>query len=157
MDFIKTNTLSESQKIQVMDLWNTEYPKKLIHKNMTSFNNYLNNLNEQSHILLIDEKDNIQGWYFDFIRENEKWFAMILSSIMQGKGFGTKLLNKAKLKEKELNGWVIDHNNYKKQNGESYQSPLKFYTKNSFKLINEVRLELETISAVKIKWECAFN
>lgn len=152
MNFIKTNILTKNQKEQIIDLWNNEYPEKLKHQSLESFDIYLRNLNEQSHILLIDNKQRVNGWYFDFIRENEKWFAMILNSELQGKGFGTKLLNEAKRKENELNGWVIDHNYDIKQNGEFYQSPIKFYEKNEFKIINGIRLELDMISAVKIKW-----
>jgi GNAT superfamily N-acetyltransferase len=152
MKFIKTNILNDTQKTQIIELWNNEYPKKLRHESFESFESYLKNLKEQNHILLIDNENFVKGWYADFIRENEKWFAMILNSELQGKGFGTKLLNEAKRKEKELNGWVIDHNNDIKQNGEFYQSPIKFYEKNEFKIINRIRLELDMISAVKIKW-----
>jgi len=106
---------------------------------------------DQYHILLLDDTK-IKGWYFNFIRENEKWFGMILDSDIQGKGFGTKVLNLAKEKESVLNGWVIDHNNDKKQNGEFYKSPLGFYQKNGFEVISNIRLELDKISAVKIKW-----
>ena len=39
---------------------------------------------------------------------------MILDSGQQGKGYGTKLLNEAKMDVKKLNGWVIDHDKDKK-------------------------------------------
>jgi hypothetical protein len=51
-----------------------------------------------------------------------------------------------------LNGWVIDHNNDRKKNGLIYVSPLKFYEKCGFEIQNYMRLELDKISAVKIKW-----
>jgi hypothetical protein len=47
---------------------------------------------------------------------------------------------------------VIDYSKDKKKNGEFYISPIKFYEKNGFKRINSEGLELEKISAVKIKW-----
>jgi len=97
------------------------------------FETYLRNLKGQNHTLLTDDKNDIKGWYFNFIRENEKWFAMILNSELQGKGFGTKLLNEAKRTENELNGWVIDHNNDYKQNGEFYQFRLNFMRKTNLK------------------------
>ncbi|MCL6265746.1 GNAT family N-acetyltransferase [Flagellimonas sp. 2012CJ39-3] len=100
-----------------------------------------------------DASEKIQAWYFDFTRENEKWFAIILSSKVQGKGLGTKILNMAKQKESILNGWVIDHNKDHKRNGQPYKSPLGFYLKHGFKKIPETRLELDHISAVKIKWK----
>ena len=61
-------------------------------------------------------------------------------------------MNKGKEKNSELNGWVIDHNKELKQNKEYYISPIEFYIKNDFRIIAETRLELENISAVKIKW-----
>ena len=153
MQFIKTLKLSKSQKQEICDLWNNEYPEKLNYRNLADFENYLKNLSIQSHIIMVDKDQNIKGWYFDFIRENEKWFAIILDSKFQGKGLGKKMLNLVKEKESELNGWVIDHSNDKKQNGEIYESPLSFYLKNGFEILVKNRLENEKISAVKIKWK----
>jgi hypothetical protein len=51
-----------------------------------------------------------------------------------------------------LNGWVIDHNNDKRKDGLIYISPLKFYEKCGFEIQSDIRLELDNISAVKIKW-----
>ena len=153
MQFIKTSKLSKSQKQEICDLWNNEYPEKLNYRNLADFENYLKNLSIQSHIIMVDKDQNIKGWYFDFIRENEKWFAIILDSKFQGKGLGKKMLNLVKEKESELNGWVIDHSNDKKQNGEIYESPLSFYLKNGFEILVKNRLENEKISAVKIKWK----
>ena len=38
------------------------------------------------------------------------------------------------------------------KSGKPYRSPLDFYIKNGFKVLPEIRLELPSISAVKIKW-----
>lgn len=153
MQFIKTSRLSKSQEQEICDLWNNEYPEKLNYRNVADFTIYLEKLTGQSHIIMVDEDQHIKGWYFDFLRENEKWFAIILDSDCQGKGFGRKILNLAKEKESELNGWVIDHSNDKKKNGDRYESPLSFYLKNGFELLKQSRLEDERISAVKVKWE----
>ncbi|MDP5093060.1 MAG: GNAT family N-acetyltransferase [Polaribacter sp.] len=153
MEFIKLTKLSKTQKKEILNLWNNEYPVKLNYKTLSEFEKYLENLAGQSHILMINENQKIEGWYFDFIRENEKWFAIILNSNYHGKGFGTKILNLAKEKKSELNGWVIDKNNHNKKNGELYKSPLDFYLKNGFEKLAKNRLELEIISAVKIKWK----
>ncbi len=152
MEFIKRSSLSVSEKLEVFELWNNEYPEKLSYKEKGEFDTYLKALKEQSHILLVDINKKIKSWYFDFKRENEKWFAIILDSEIQGKGLGTKILELAKEKENELNGWVIDHNRDKKRNGELYNSPLNFYLKNGFEKSVIDRLELKNISAVKIKW-----
>jgi len=152
MEFIKLTELSKIDKKEILNLWNNEYPEKLNYENLADFEIYLKNLVEQSHILMIDENKKIRGWYIDFNRDCEKWFAIILDSKLQSRGFGTTILNLAKEKETELNGWVIDHNNDKKKNGNTYKSPLNFYLNNGFKKLAENRLELEKISAVKIKW-----
>lgn len=152
MKFINLTALSKSDKKEILGLWNNEYPAKMNYQTMEDFDNYLESLTEQSHILMINDNHSIKGWYFDFIRENEKWFAIILDSGIQGKGFGTMILNLAKEKESELNGWVIDKINNRKKNGEFYKSPLDFYLKNGFEKLVKNRLELEKLSAVKIKW-----
>ena len=153
MKFIKRSILSNSEKLEVFELWNNEYPKKLSYKSIEQFDSYLEGLDCLSHILLIDPNNKINGWYFHFITENEKWFAIILDSKLHGKGLGTELLELAKQNETELNGWVIDHENDKKRNGAFYKSPLRFYLKNGFKKLSGIRLELDKISALKIKWK----
>jgi ribosomal protein S18 acetylase RimI-like enzyme len=153
MKIITTNSLDNLQKKVIFELWNAEYPKNLTHRNLDDFENYLNALTNQHHILLIDKNDTIKGWYFDFERNNEKWFAMILATEIHGRGFGTLLLNEGKKRESLINGWVIDKTDYLKQNGNYYKSPVRFYLKNGFQLLHEIRLELEHLSAVKISWK----
>lgn len=153
MKIITTNSLDGNQKKVIYELWNAEYPKNLTHQNLSDFENYLNALTNQYHMLLIDKNGAIKGWYFDFDRNNEKSFAMILATEIHGKGFGTLLLNEAKKRESELNGWVIDKTDYLKQNGVGYKSPVPFYLKNGFHKLPEIRLELEHLSAVKITWK----
>lgn len=152
MKFVKCQILSVYDRQEIFELWNNEYPENLSYKTTLELDKYLENLTNQSHILLVDIDGKIKGWYFDFMRDNEKWFAIILDSKIQGKGLGTKILSLAKEKEIELNGWVIDHNRDKKRNGEYYKSPLDFYLKNGFEKFPKSRLELDKISAVKIKW-----
>jgi len=153
VEFITQTELSKTEKKEILNLWNDEYPEKLNYQTFSEFEKYLGNLTEQSHILMKSKNQSIKGWYFDFVRENEKWFAIILDSKFHGKGFGTKLLNLGKEKESELNGWVIDKQYDKRKNGELYKSPLNFYLKNGFEKLDNERLELEKISAVKIKWK----
>lgn len=152
MEYLKTKQLTPTVKSEVLNLWNNEYPIQLNYTSMADFEHYLSSLADPSHILMIDEKQQIKGWYFDFIREEKRWFAIILDSNLHGQGFGTQLLNLAKDKETCLHGWVIDHNQDKKRNGKRYASPLNFYLKNGFELQPNTRLEKETISAALIKW-----
>jgi GNAT superfamily N-acetyltransferase len=149
---IKTTVLNEQAKEQVLVLWNNEYPEKLSYKSLVEFDHYLQNLNNLKHYLLIGKIDTILGWALTFDRDNEKWFAIILSEKIQGKGLGRKMLDELKQVEPILNGWVIDHNNDTKKNGLTYVSPLKFYEKCGFEIQTDSRLELDKISAVKIKW-----
>lgn len=152
MNLIAPSQLTVSDKAQILELWNNEYPEKLGHPTINSLEAYLDKLHNPGHLLMRDSHQRIIGWYLDFIREKEIWFAIIVNSNYHGMGLGTRLLNRAKDKESELNGWVIDHSNDRKKNGDSYNSPLRFYVSNGFEILHEERLELDIISAVKIKW-----
>ena len=157
MKFRKTNTLTLNEKQQIFELWNSEYPQNLKYENFKQFENYLEDLTDQNHILVLDENESILGWYFDFIRENERWFAAILNSEFQGKNIGTSLMEQAKKDRADLNGWVISSNDYLKSNGSVYRSPVGFYLKNDFQIHKDIRLETDKISAIKISWEKNFQ
>ena len=152
IEITQTSELNEQAKRQVFDLWNTEYPEKLAYNSLTEFDNYLKSLAKLKHFLLVNYANVISGWAFTFDRDNERWFAIILSEKIKGRGYGRKMLEKLKQVEPILNGWVIDHNNDKKKDGLIYVSPLKFYEKCEFEIQDDMRLELDKISAVKIKW-----
>jgi GNAT superfamily N-acetyltransferase len=149
---IETTYLDEKTKGRLLDLWNSEYPKKLSYQDLAAFNEYLKALNDARHLLVMNNENIIGGWVFSFYRAGERWFAMILSENLQGRGAGRKILDQLKQTESELNGWVIDHSNDKKINGRVYNSPLGFYQKCDFEIMKTERLELAKISAVKIKW-----
>jgi GNAT superfamily N-acetyltransferase len=153
MKIVETEVLSAEQKKSLCQLWNNEYPSKLRYNKKEEFDVYLNGLSNTKHYLLIDDTDKIKGWAFTFLRVDEVWFAIILDEQMQGQGKGSLLLEKIKKEEDNLNGWVVDHENDSKQEGEPYISPLLFYVKNGFSVCNGIRIENEKISAVKIKWK----
>lgn len=153
MKILQTTVLTLNQKQSLFELWNTEYPEKIGYDELSEFENYLDGLLNKEHYLLVDDQNQIVGWAFTFFREQEDWFGIIINSKMQGKGFGMLLLDELKKNKLILNGWVIDHQNYLKQNKEPYLSPLFFYTKNGFLVENDIRIENEKISAVKIRWE----
>ncbi len=152
MKITKTENLSADQKQNIVRLWNAEYPAKLQHSGIESFDEYLSTKADLQHYLLTDENETIKGWLATFIRDEEKWFALLVDVTEQKKGYGTMLLDKVKEFENELNGWVMDHEKDVKASGEIYLSPLRFYLKNEFEILNEIRLETEIMSAVKIKW-----
>ena len=153
MNLLKRTKLNESERVQIFELWNNQYPIGLRYHSLEDFENYLEGLTNQSHLLVKDSLGSVIAWYFDFVREKERWFAIIIDSKMHRKGIGQNLLERAKQKEEELNGWVIDHDLDKKHNGENYISPLDFYLKNGFRLLSDSRLKSDKISAVKVRWE----
>lgn len=152
MEIVEKKVLSLEQKESLCQLWNNEYPEKLSYKKTEEFDMYLNSLSNTKHYLLIVDANQIKGWAFTFLREDEVWFAIIVDDQMQGKGKGSLLLEELKKGKNNLNGWVVDHENDSKQNGEAYISPLLFYIKNGFTICNGTRIENEKISAVKINW-----
>lgn len=152
MRFIKRKKLTSSQKQEIFELWNNEYPRNLKFNDIAELNEYLSKLEDQNHILLIDDNGKIEGWYSDFIRDKERWFLAILNSKIQGKKFGTQILKLAKEANEELKGWVINSDNYIKTNGQPYKSPTDFYKKQGFQILEETKLETDRLSAIKIKW-----
>jgi hypothetical protein len=109
-------------------------------------------LSESIHYVLKNDQNEIQAWACKFVRDSEKWFAIIIDEKLHGIGKGTEMLNLIKANETTLNAWVVDRETFTKQNGELYKSPLEFYLKKSFKICQNVRLDNEKISAVKITW-----
>jgi len=152
MEFIETKILSKDQLLKLKNLWNNEYPEKLYIDNMFHFEEYINTKTDIEHILVLNSTGVLIGWFFTFIRSEENWFAMILATSIHKQGLGSKLLDMAKKKHLQLNGWVIDHDRDQLKSGKVYKSPLQFYINNEFKVYNQCRLDLEKISAVKIVW-----
>jgi len=146
-------TLAPAQKIAVSLLWNQEYPAQVILEKMIDLDQYLAGLTDVIHFLYTTDHGEILGWAFKFKRNGEMWFAVILDSSIHHLGIGTLLLNTLKEGEETLNGWVIDHERYKKSNGKTYHSPLPFYLKNGFLTCTEIRMEFPHLSAVKITWK----
>lgn len=145
--------LDNNQQDQLMQLWNKEYPEQLAFNSLSEFRSYLKGLTNIKHYLLMDNPGTIKGWAFTFVREADRWFALILDSTIQYQGHGTRLLNRLKQDEKVLNGWATDHDRYTKRDKGTYKSPIVFYLKNGFMMCEDIRLETEKISAVKIRWD----
>jgi len=152
MKITKATMLRSAQKDMICQLWNTEYPQNLA-ITATAFDAFLESSASQTHFLILENELDLVGWAYTFDREGDRWFSIIISHQHQGKGLGHVLLNLIKEKENRLNGWVIDHPNDRKQNGQPYLSPLTFYINNGFTALPHARLENEKISAVKIEWK----
>lgn len=146
------NTLDNWQKDAVRMRWNEEYPKSVALKTPQDLTDYLDKLEDQKHILAFDKNDVIIGWFFGFIREDERWFAIIVNSNKHRKGIGSVLLNQSKALFTELNGWVITDASYTKQDGTAYNSPLGFYLKHGFSILENETFETEQMKTVKIMW-----
>jgi GNAT superfamily N-acetyltransferase len=153
MKIIQKEILSGEEKEVLRELWNKEYSIRLFCRTTEDFEFYLSGLLNINHYLLVDDSNKINGWIYTFLREEEIWFGLILDHKIQGKGFGSVLLNEIKSKNKSLNGWVSDRENEIKQDGTFYKSPMQFYLKNGFTIIPEIRIENEKLSAVKINWK----
>ena len=151
-EIFETKFLDLKSKKEIIELWNEEYPIQLNYKKIEDFEIYLENLNNCIHYLIQDSNNTIKGWAFKFERDNKKWFAVIIAKEFQGIGIGKNLLEKIKTNETELLGWVINHSNDDKKNGEKYISPINFYKKCDFTITTE-RLQSNLISAIKIKWK----
>jgi len=153
MKFISTKILSEHQQSQIFLIWNNESPKVISYEKVNDLKEFLAHLTEPRHILLIDKDKNVQGWFVDFITNDERWFIVILNSSLQGKSYGSKILDKAKEINSELNGWIINTNDYVLLNGNTYKSPIGFYRKNGFKVFPEIIRKTDELRTIKIGWK----
>jgi GNAT superfamily N-acetyltransferase len=145
---IKTKSLSENQFSQINHLWNDEYPIKLKDR----FPILLDGVKNYNHYLIEDLNNDVIAWAVDFEKENEIRFSIIVNSKHKGKGLGSLLVEKLKSEIDLFYGWVIDHNEDLKSNGEHYLTPMPFYLKHGFEILKDIRIESEMIRAVKIKW-----
>ena len=145
--------LNQKQKEEIITLWNAEYPINFMYADLNDFEKYLNGLQDQKHLLVVNDQNVVLGWFMHFVRDNDRWFTIVLDTSIKGKSIGTKLLDNAKAKNEALNGWVTDHDNFLKNDGKNYKSPISFYEKNGFKIHPEITLKSEKISLVKIRWQ----
>ncbi len=148
MKIIKTKTLSEQQSSQINQMWNDEYPIKLKDR----FPIVLDGVENFNHYIIEDSEQNVIAWAVDFEKENEIRFSIIVHSEHKEKGLGSILIEKVKSGNELFYGWVIDHNDDLKTNREYYQTPMPFYLKHGFEILDDARIETEMIRAVKIKW-----
>jgi len=151
MNTFKAFSLNQEQKEQITHLWNTHYPVSLRYDSPSEFDDFLNSIEDSVHYLHM--ADNVlAGWMAIFKRNEEIWFSIILDTEFQRKGIGQKLLDIAKNECRTLHGWVVDHDKCMKSDGTPYISPIPFYIKNGFKVLNGIRINTEKLNAVKIRW-----
>jgi len=148
MRLIYTLKLNENQHQQIDVLWNKEYPKNLKNR----FSKLLEDATHYRHFILENQQNIIVGWAVLFDTENETRFSVIVDETYKGKGLGSQLIAELKKACSCFFGWVIDHNNDVKNDGSFYRSPLMFYRKMNFEVLQDQRIETPIISAVKVKW-----
>ena len=136
----------------LMDAWNKVYPKSINYSKLEDFISELTQHQDYMHILAHQE-DELVGWYFDFIREEERWFGIIVFPGQHKQGIGKMLMHEAMNKRAELNGWVIPNDQFLKSDGNPYPSPLKFYKKLGFKAHPEIGFTSPKITTIKISWK----
>lgn len=153
MEFVETKFLDNGQKKRIIALWNLEYPKKLELSTVLDFEKYLDGLSDKNYIVLMDENKALKGWLIYFVRDRERCFAMLIDKTLQGMGWGSRLLDLAKQRNNELNGWVIPSNKETKSDGSIYKSPVGFYLKNDFEILNSSEQDKNGITGIKLRWK----
>ena len=146
---IKTKELSDSQVGQIDRAWNDEYPIKMNNR----FGILLNDAKSYMHYFIENEKQEVIAWSVMFEKENERRFSILVVNKYQGQGLGKQLIEAFKKDYPIFYGWVIDHDDDVKTNGEKYVSPLPFYLQLGFTILNEQRIDTEMISAVKVRFK----
>ena len=147
MEIVKLKELNTKQLSQINKLWDTEYPLSLKGR----FKILLDGASAYNHYIIEDGNKKVIAWAADFIKEEEIRFSIIVDPMYQGKGIGSLLMKKLITDLDEFYGWVIDHDNDLKENGEKYKSPLSFYLNLGFDLLPKERINNELLKAVKIR------
>lgn len=151
LPFSKTRLLSPAQQQAALALWNAEYPAGLQYGSLAELEAYLAGL-EDVWYYLYPATDTPLAWGFTFLRNGERWFALLLHRSIQGRGIGSQLLAAFKADNAALCGWATDVAHFRKADGSPYLSPLDFYRKNGFSILTEIRLQTDVLSAVKVVW-----
>lgn len=149
---ISTSVLNPKQQAEFLKCWNEVYPLNLKFDDLGKMQSYFNGLQQLQFFLLVDGSIPATAFSFRFMRDGELWLAMLMPPSMQGKGYGSILLEELTENVNSISAWVVDHDLDVKADGTPYRSPLQFYLKNGFEVQEGVRLEIETISAAKLVW-----
>jgi len=143
-------TITDTQKVEITALWNSEFPSLLAFEAVSDFEGFLQKSTNHLHIIYANK--HIQGWMMVFERNADTWFSIIISPEAQGKGLGRLLLHEAKKHVDVLNGWVVDVDTYETASGKPYTSPIAFYLKNGFEVL-EGKIAPNNLFAVQIRWK----
>lgn len=150
---ISTSNLNSKQQEEFLKCWNEVYPLNLKFDDSGKMQSYFDGLQQLQFFLLVDGSIPATAFSFRFMRDGELWLAMLMPPSMQGKGYGSILLEELTENVDTISAWVVDHDLDVKSDGTPYRSPLQFYLKNGFAVQDGMRLELDTISAAKLVWK----
>lgn len=150
---IHTQVLNQQQQFELLKCWNEVYPLNLKFDDLGKMKIYFDGLQKLEYFLLIDSSIPATAFSFRFIRDEELWLAMLMPPSMQGKGYGSILIEELTENINSISAWVVDHERDVKADGSPYISPLLFYLKERFEIQEGVRLETDTISAAKLVWK----
>ena len=150
---IHTQVLNQQQQFELLKCWNEVYPLNLKFDDLGKMKIYFDGLQKLEYFLLIDSSIPATAFSFRFIRDEELWLAMLMPPSMQGKGYGSILIEELTENINSISAWVVDHERDVKADGSPYISPLLFYLKERFEIQEGVRLENDTISAAKLVWK----
>lgn len=148
MRITKTKIISQLQTEQINALWDNEFPEKLNGR----YPLLLEDARSFDHYIIEDDAQKIIAWAVIFEKDQQIRFSLIVAANQQRNGLGGLLIERLKTDYQEFYGWVIDHNDDLKTNGEHYLSPLPFYLKHGFEILNDQRIDSPMIKAVLIKW-----
>lgn len=150
--FEEQTTLTDDLKLEIIKIWNAEFSKQLAYDSIEGYDKWLNSIEDPTHVLVYSNTGELIAWCTDFNRNKERWFSILIIRSHHGKGLGRMMLDKMKARNTHLCGWAVDHNRDTRSDGSAYPSPIAFYEKNGFEIL-DIRDEKKDLSVVKIKWE----
>lgn len=149
MKFEIKHRLTKAERIGILRLWNSEYPKQLVHENLESLELYLKSLKKAEYVVVTDTQKNVNGWLVRFERDNAIWFAIIISRAHQGIGVGSQLMELLP-KDETIFGWIVTDTDQVMADGATYKSPRDFYDKLGFQMESEITLTKDGITSTRI-------
>lgn len=149
--------LTEEQKSAVVKLWNHEYPIDFTLDGTTALDASIGHLVGQEHIVLTNSVKELVGWMiiFDFTlkEQDNRWFILLVDRCHQRQGLGTQLLNSAKRRNDNLNGWIAFEEGLLRSDNLMYPLPTAFYEKQDFIVHQDVKWEARPFETAMISWK----
>ncbi|MHA1973435.1 MAG: GNAT family N-acetyltransferase [Candidatus Hodarchaeales archaeon] len=138
--------------------WNSEYPVIIDRNTVKGVQRTFMKNTEHWDLLVAKKKSTNESvgllvLQHEFLNDRKNWFTIVIDRKYQRKGIGSKLIEKAKQLVDQLHGWVIPFNDYKKEDGSYYKSPINFYLKLGFKIGDDYYVEKKDLHLVEVYWE----